>query len=72
MEVVVRDVLIATKGEFSAGVVRDCVSRMFDNAQKYDNTEAVVKQLKIEVKILENVFLHMLCFLCCAERRCNA
>lgn len=49
----VRDVLTASKGDFSAGNIRDCVSRMFDEGKNYDNTAAVIKQLKIEVS---NVF----------------
>jgi hypothetical protein len=36
-------------GEFSESMIRDCVSRMFDNGKQYDNPAAVVKELRAEV-----------------------
>lgn len=49
IEVVVKDVLAVTKGDFTASAIRECVGRMFGSEQNYDKTDAVVKQLRIEV-----------------------
>ena len=46
---VVKEVVSKTKGEFPEVVIRNCVSTMFDSAKQYDNADAVIKQLKIEV-----------------------
>lgn len=51
-----REVRAKSKNEFGEDAIRICVNAMFDSGKPYDNSDEVIKQLKIEV--LTNIRLH--------------